>query len=353
MSQIINLNNDSKLNERKSQVLAAVVATYIETSNAVGSSHISTRLGFKVSPATIRTEMAQLEADGYLVQRHISAGRIPSDKGYRYFVDNLIQNEQLGISQQKTVMDFFSSTHLALEELLHQTSNLLSQLTGQVSFVVGTQPDNTLIKGIQLVKLNPTTAIMVIVLSSGDIEKIEVAFPESISEDDLNKIQNCLIQSMLNKSVKKLLKLNTLHRLTDVKKSYISSTLLAIKDIDNRINGKIPEHVYYGGIYNIATTLNEIKDVSNFLKILEEQITVVSLIKDLLNRNVKVSIGQENSVEALSECSIITAPYEINVEPAGSISVIGPTRMRYSQAMATVSTISETLSNSLKFGNNI
>ncbi len=345
------INFESKLNERKSKVLAAIVATYIETSTAVGSSHITDRLGFKVSPATIRAEMSKLEADGYLVQPHISAGRIPSDKGYRYFVDNLIQNEQLGSSQQKTVADFFSSTHLALEELLHETSNLLSHLTGQVSFVVGTQPDNTLIKGVQLVGLTSTNAILVIVLSSGDIEKIEVTYPDPISNDDLTKIQTCLQNGLLNKPVKKLLKINSLGQLTEVKKPYITCTMTAIKDIDKRINGKIPEHIYYGGISNITATLKEINDVSNFLKIIEDQITVVSLIKDLLDRNIKVSIGMENQVGALNECSIVTAPYEINGETAGSISVIGPTRMRYSQAMATVSTISQTLSNSLKFGN--
>jgi heat-inducible transcriptional repressor len=340
-------NQSTKLNDRKSHILSAVVGTYIETSSAVGSSNIAQHLNFKISPATIRSEMAQLESDGYLVQPHISSGRIPSDKGYRYFVDNLIPNDQLVMTEKKKVIDFFSSTHLALEELLHETSNLLSNLTGQISFVVGTPPDTTTIKAFQLVSLDKKTALMIVVLSSGDVEKNEVIFTDDISQTDLNKIQSYFQKQLLNKSIKSLSNYTSLTEILGINQTFISSTVNAIKEVDSRVNGNLPEHVCYGGISNIGTTLKEIKDVSNFLKIIEEQITIVSLIKNLLDKDVNVSIGQENGMEALCQCAIITAPYSIDGKKAGSVSIIGPTRMRYSQAMATVSTISQTLSESL------
>src|SRR6188472_4036711 len=153
------------LDERKTAILSAVVQEYIATALPVGSTHVVDAPGVRVSPATVRNEMAVLEQEGYLVQPHTSAGRVPTDKGYRFFVDHITEPGKLDPPSTQRVGQFFDATHGRLEEMLHHTSNLLAQLTHHTSLVVGPAADRTTVRSVQVVGISSRVAIVVAVFS--------------------------------------------------------------------------------------------------------------------------------------------------------------------------------------------
>jgi heat shock gene repressor HrcA len=159
------------VDERKAAILRSVVEEYIETAQPVGSGHVARTSGLAVSPATVRNEMTALESEGYLRQPHTSAGRVPTDKGYRFFVDGIAEPGTLGVGQRQQVRSFFASAHGALEEMLQDTSRLLSSLTDNAAVVVGRAHEEAGIRSVQLVGLGSGTALVVAVLANGVVEK--------------------------------------------------------------------------------------------------------------------------------------------------------------------------------------
>src|SRR5215470_8917640 len=175
-----------ELDDRKAAILKAVVEEHIHTAQPVGSQTIARSRGLKVSSATVRNEMTILEREGYLVQPHTSAGRVPTDRGYRYFVDHLNQQQPLAPAQRRAVADFFSvfaSAHQVLEELLNSTSQLLARVSTHTAVVVGPQPDTATVRAVQLVGLQPSVVMVLGVLSSGSVEKCVVHTPDDVSDD--------------------------------------------------------------------------------------------------------------------------------------------------------------------------
>src|SRR5271155_3618003 len=162
---------DDELDPRKAAILNAVVSEYIETAEPVGSAHITGTPGVEVSSATVRSDMAALERDGYLAQPHTSAGRIPTDKGYRFFVDHLGRPGTLGPHERHEVRRFFAHVHGEVEDLLGRTSGLLAGLTDYAAVVVGPRHESAKIRSVQLVGLSPRLALLVVVLSDGAVEK--------------------------------------------------------------------------------------------------------------------------------------------------------------------------------------
>ncbi len=243
------------LDDRKASVLRAVVEAYIETAQPVGSGHVARSSGVNVSPATVRNEMALLEQDGYLFQPHTSAGRVPTEKGYRFFVDAIDAPGRLGSSETHQVRSFFARAHGELEQMLADTSRLLSGLTQYTALVVA--PPNEVVP-------EPT----------------------------------------------------------------------------------VP-NVYIGGTSHTADAFDAVATVREVLRILEEQLMVVTLLKDVVDRGLNVAIGTETGIEPLADCSVVVAPYEVGGEVAGSIGVLGPTRMHYPQAMAAVAVVSKRLGDRL------
>src|SRR4051812_2203608 len=171
------------LDDRKTAILSAVVQEYITTALPVGSTHIADAPGVRVSSATVRNEMAVLERDGYLVQPHTSAGRIPTDKGYRFFVDQLAPPGGLQPAQRQRVRDFFAKTHGELEQMLHDTSQLLSGLTDYAAVVVAPPHEVASIRSAQLVALGPHIALLVLVLSNGVVEKHSIELGADVGEE--------------------------------------------------------------------------------------------------------------------------------------------------------------------------
>jgi heat-inducible transcriptional repressor len=332
------------LEERRAAILRAVVEGYIETAQPVGSSHVARREGLAVSPATIRNDMVALEQEGYLTQPHTSAGRVPTDKGYRFFVDSFAGSGQLDAAKQQEVKSFFATAHGALEDMLHSTSQLLSNLTDYAAVVVGPPHEQATIRSVQLVGLGGRTGLVVVVLSNGVVEKAIIDLAEDTGEERLGAATAHLSKCLVG---------GTLADLPEVTASgdvLLDDVCAAAVRAVEAGHDKEADHVYVGGASRMAVAFDAVDTVRRVLGTLEQQYVVVGLLRDVMDRGLSVAIGAEHGLENLAECSIVVAPYEVEGEPAGSIGVLGPTRMHYPQALAAVAVVSQRLGRRLSEG---
>ena len=332
------------LDDRKAAILRAVVQEYIETAQPVGSSHVTRSSAVKVSPATVRNEMAVLEREGYLVQPHTSAGRIPTDKGYRFFVDQLTGPGALEPAQRNRVREFFARAHGELEQMLHDTSQLLSGLTDYAAVVVGPPHEAATIRSVQLVGLAPRVALLVAVLSNGVVEKRTVELKSDTGDDRINAASAHVAAHLTGRT---LADPGTLPATGD---GATDATVKAVLGSLRSGHDDEPDHVFVGGASRMAGAFDAVDTVREVLAILEQQYVVVGLLRDVLDRGLSVAIGAEHGVEPLAECSIVVSPYLVEGEHSGTIGVLGPTRMNYPQALAAVAVVGQRLSRHLSEG---
>jgi len=332
------------LDERKAAILRAVVEEYIETAQPVGSAHVASARGVDVSSATVRNEMAQLEADGYLVQPHTSAGRIPTEKGYRFFVDHLRRPMVLPGRSAEQVRAFFERAHGEVEEMLSETGRLLSNLTDLTSVVVSPSSAEANVRAVHLVGLSPTAALVVVVLSDGTVEKHALERSDEVGDERLAAATAHLTAHLTAVPRSRLPRVPaTGDALTD---GVVDKVLTALRP---RPVADI-EQVFVGGTAQVAKAFDAIETVRAVLSILEQQYVVVTLLRDVLDRGLHVAIGSETGMEPLAQCALVVAPYEIEGERLGTIGVLGPTRMNYPQALAAVAVVSDRLSDTLADG---
>lgn len=331
------------LDDRKSAILRAVVQTYIETAQPVGSSHVVEATAVGVSPATVRNEMTVLEREGYLVQPHTSAGRIPTEKGYRFFVDELGPGE-LGPAQTRQVRAFFAHAHGELEEMLQSTSRLLSKLTATTAVVIGEPTDAATIRSVQLVGLSSHTHLVVAVLSSGAVLRRTVETPEVADDDTLARATVVVARHLGGRSVAAVTDAPPTGDagLDDIVRAAVAAVRATLAD-DGR-------KVFVEGASNIAGAFDATSTLREVLGLLEQQVSVVTLLRDVLDRGLTVAIGSETGLPPLAECSLVVAPYEVGGERAGTIGVLGPTRMNYQETLAAVAVVSHRLSRFLTEG---
>ena len=332
------------MDERKAAILRAVVEGYIETAQPVGSSHVARQADVPVSPATVRNEMATLEREGYLVQPHTSAGRIPTDKGYRFFVDQLTAPGPLDPARRQLVRDFFRKAHGELEQMLHSTSRLLSSLTDYAAVVVGPAHEAATVRSLQVVGLAPRQALVVAVLSNGVVEKRSIELDSEVGDERLAAAGTHVAATAVGAGIGLLPEPTpTGDAIIDALASQIVTALRGGHDDE-------PDHVFVGGAARMADAFDAVETVRQVLTTLEQQYVVVSLVQDVLDRGLSVAIGREHGLVPLAECSVVVAPYEVEGEPAGSIGVLGPTRMNYPQALAAVAVVSKRLGERLSEG---
>jgi heat-inducible transcriptional repressor len=333
------------LDERKAAILRAVVEEYIETAQPVGSAHVAQAAQTQVSSATIRNEMAVLEREGYLVQPHTSAGRIPTDKGYRFFVDQLTGPGALAPARRQMVKEFFDRAHGEIEQMLHDTSRLLSSVTDYAAVVVGPPHEAATIRSAQLVALGANVAVLVVVLSNGRVEKRTVEWPEAnVGEERVAAAGAHIAAHVVGRTVGDLPGVPaTGDAATDALAEQAVEALRGGHDEE-------PEHVFVGGASRMATAFDAVDTVRGVLDILEQQYVVVTLLRDVIDRGLSVAIGAEHGVEPLAECAVVVAPYTVEGEPAGTVGVLGPSRMDYPQALAAVAVVSQRLGRRLSEG---
>ncbi|MEZ5320659.1 MAG: heat-inducible transcriptional repressor HrcA [Microthrixaceae bacterium] len=334
---------DRSLDDRKAAILRAVVKAYIETAQPVGSANVVEGGALGVSPATVRSEMTVLEREGYLTQPHTSAGRIPTQRGYRFFVDQLGPGE-LDAAQRRQVRGFFSHAHGELEEMLRSTTRMLARLTSTTAVVVGDVADAAVVRSVQLVGLSARTCLLVVVLSSGTVLKRSIERADPIDDDVLASAAALLTAGLRDKRPSKALAVGLSgDPLVD---SIVADALDAIAHTVAE-SGHL---VHIEGASNMAEAFDAASTLHAVLGLLEQQMAVVSLIEDVLDRGLTVAIGSETGLAPLSECSLVVAPYRVDGERAGTIGVLGPTRMNYEETLAAVAVVSNRLSRLLSEG---
>ena len=334
------------LEDRKAAILSAVVEEYIHTAQPVGSERVAASHAVEVSSATIRSELANLEDQGYLVQPHTSAGRVPTEKAYRFFVDHLDTPGTLDAADREQVQAFFSRSHSEMEQMLADTSSLLANLTGSAAVVLAPDRDQLEVRSVQVVGLTSDLALLVLVMANGTVEKhtLElVGDAAEPSEATLAVAAAYLSGALIGRRLSAVLPVPATGEPS-------VDAVLRTAEVILAERSDRADKAWVGGTALVVGAFDEIERVRRVLDVLERQFVVVTLVKDVIDRGLSVAIGAETGLETLAGCSLVVAPYEIEGQPAGSIGVLGPTRMDYSQAMATVAVVGRRLGDRLTEG---
>ncbi len=339
------LPDATELDPRKLAVLRAVVTEYVANGEPVGSKRVVEVAKLEVSAATVRNEMAALEELGYITQPHTSAGRVPTDAGYRRFVDDLRANPALDGPRRELIEELLGSSH-DVEDLLARTSTVLSQLTRLVSLVIAPAIDASRLKLVELVGLGPGSALLLMVADTGRVEKRSVDLPAGTTDVDLDRVRTMLGEHVRGR---RLGEVNaTLQAVAEDVPSDLRGILRALVDATaNDLDDDTVHHVFVGGQASLAGDETfEREHLSRMLQLLEERATLARLLSSATaDDEPTVRIGGENEVEDLRAASLVAQRYRLVT--AGSLGVLGPTRMDYAGVLATVRAVADQLQETL------
>lgn len=334
-----------QLDARKEKILQAIVQDYILTAEPVSSRAIARKYQLGVSPATIRNEMADLEEMGLIEQPHASAGRIPSDKGYRYYVNLLMEKRPLPLKEREYIRTRFAERMRALEEVIRRTGELLAEMSSLVALVLGPRWTESTLQFIQLLPFGNQRALLLIVTNTGIIQHQFLDLPEAVQPEDLKKITFVLNQKLEKMSLREV-KRSTLQEiyLELMAQRALVNFILELLDFSTGLaqEGK----VYLEGLLNILSQ-PEFRDPEKLrllLGVLEEEGFVRELLTESALPGIFVRIGHENKLGELSNCTLITATYELEGRVVGTVGILGPTRMEYARVIALVDFTSKVLS---------
>jgi len=339
-----------KMDERKQRILQALILDYIATGDPVGSRTIAKTNKLGVSSATIRNEMADLEEMGLIEQPHTSAGRIPSQFGYRYYVDCLMEKQPLPEQVKKYIQEILSEKISETEVLVQVCSKLLSQLTNYTAMVMAPIMGKIKLRYIQLLPLEKSKVVLVVVLDNGHVEHRTLELPFSLRNEEIQYISQTLNNNLQGLSIGQWKSgvLNTIYYELAQQKYFLNEI---IEIIEMALVSKDDHKVYLGGMLNILDQpeFKDVEKVKDLLELLEED----KVLKDVLTNTgqeigIKVKIGTENPYEGMKKCSLITATYELDGKVIGTLGVLGPTRMEYSKAVSIVEFLTFALTEGLR-----
>ncbi|MDD6797552.1 MAG: heat-inducible transcriptional repressor HrcA [Clostridia bacterium] len=337
-----------ELDERKLKILHAIIQNYLETGEPVGSRTISKYADLNLSSATIRNEMADLEELGYIVQPHTSAGRIPTDKGYRLYVDNMLREKEEEIAgreqEVEKMKDFLAEKVDRVEELLQNVAKSLAIDTNYATMVTTPQFHHNKLKFVQLSQLEPKKILAVIVMDGNLIRNKVIDVNEEISQETLLKL-NVLLNSTLNGLTLEEINLGIISRMQNQAGEQIELVRHVLDVIAETISSADDLQIYTSGATNIFKypELSDSSKASELICTLEEKERLTDLITDSLqkdnNQGIQVYIGSETPVQTMKDCSVVTANYELRDGVRGTIGIIGPKRMDYEKVVETLQTI--------------
>jgi heat-inducible transcriptional repressor len=336
---------DDELDPRKRTILRAIVAEYVANGEPVGSKRVVGAAHLDVSAATVRNEMAALEELGYITQPHTSAGRIPTDKGYRRFVDELTREPLVDDPRRELVQELLGSSR-DVEDLLARTSTVLSQLTHLVSLVIAPAVDASRLKLVELVGLSPAAALLLLVADTGRVDKRVVDLPARTTEADLDRARGVLVEHVRGRRIGQVHA--TVQELAEAAPSDLRELFAALADATAAdLAEDTVHHVFVGGQAALAgDRAFERAHLSRVLELLEERVTLTKLFAEATaDDEPTVRIGEENEVEDLRAASLVAQRYRLVT--AGSLGVLGPTRMDYASVLATVRAVADQLQRTL------
>ena len=338
--------------DRRLKVLSAIVTDYVRTREPVGSRALAERYRLGVSPATIRNDMAALEDEGYIHQPHTSAGRVPTEKGYRLFVDEVARVKPLSGPERRAITALLSGA-VDLEQVVSRTVRALAQLTGQLAVVEYPSLRRTALRHLELVALGPVRVLLVIITDTGRVEQRTVSMPAGRVVDPL-VLES--LRTRVNTALAGRIAADVVPILTSLaERAPEEERLLLTAVADELIEALRPdgeERIVVAGTANLARSTLDFSSLGPLLDAVEEQVVLLRLFAEdaacglsRANAGMRVSIGSENHDDALAEASVVTASYGAGTgDVVAHLGVIGPTRMDYPAAMAAVRAVARYLS---------
>jgi heat-inducible transcriptional repressor len=332
------------LEERRLAVLRAIVQDYVATHEPVGSKALVERHNLGVSPATIRNDMAALEDEGYIAQPHTSAGRVPTDLGYRLFVDRLSGVKPLSAPERRAIHQFLDDA-VDLDDVMSRTVRLLAQITRQVALVQYPSLTRSTIRHVELVSLSESRVILVIIVDTGRVEQRLIECPAPVGDDTLGDLRARLIEALVGKHFADVPDaVESLEEAFPVDERPIVHAVVSA--VLESVSERHDERVVLGGTAHLARYGEAFPiAIQPVLEALEEQVVLLRLLGEVAPpQGVTVRIGHENPVERLESTSVITAQYARGDQPVASLGIVGPTHMDYPGTMSAVHAVARYVS---------
>ena len=329
-----------ELDERKITILKAIIKNYMDTGEPVGSRTISKYMDTKWSSATIRNEMSDLEEMGYIIQPHTSAGRIPSDKGYRFYVDQIMQEKDQEVTE---IQELMIQRVDRLELVLKKLAKLLARDTNYAAMISGPQYHRNKLKFIQLSKVDAYKLLIVTVVEGNLIKNTIVNVQEELSEDDILNL-NILLNTNLNGLTIEEINLGVISKMKEQAGVHGQVVDLVLNEVADVIKADQDDlQIYTSGTTNIFKypELSDNQKASQLLSTLEHTESLQQLVNDVNDSEtgIQVYIGEESPVQAMRDCSVVTANYDLGEGIRGTIGIIGPKRMDYEKVLKTLRTL--------------
>jgi len=336
------------LEERRLAVLRAIVEDYVSTHEPVGSKALVERHNLGVSPATIRNDMAALEDEGYITHPHTSAGRVPTDRGYRLFVDQISDVKPLSAAERKAIERFLGDA-VDLVDVMGRTVRLLAQITQQVALVQYPSLERSSVRHVELIAVSETRLMLVVIMDTGRVEQRVIECSAPLSEQVLGDLRARLNAAVANKPFAFVP-----DALQDLDKAFAAEDQRLVQAVMaavlEAVTERLEERVVLGGTAHLARYQQSFPmAIQPVLEALEEQVVLLRLLGELsIESPVTVRIGQENDVQGLESTSVVTAGYGQSDQPVASLGIVGPTHMDYAGTMSSVHAVAQYVSKILK-----
>lgn len=335
-----------QLDDRKTKILYAIIKTYLETGEPVGSRTISKYADLNLSSATIRNEMSDLEEMGYIVQPHTSAGRIPSDKGYRFYVDQMMEYKEREVTEMKELM---IQKQDKMEQILKQVVKVLANNTNYATMITAPQYHRTKLKFIQLSVISESQMLAVVV-TEGNVVKNKMLHMEHRLDNETVLKLNILLNTSLNGLTMEQINLGTIAKLKEqagIHSEVVNSVLDAVAEAIRMDDEDL--EIYTSGATNIFKypELSDNERARELISAFEEKKQLVNLVTETMNSEentgIQVYIGNESPMQNMKDCSVVTAAYELGDGMKGTIGIIGPKRMDYDRVVSALKTLTTQL----------
>ncbi len=330
------------LDDRKKKVLQAIVEEYVNTAEPVSSSSITNNYELNYSSATIRNEMANLEKSGYLEKTHTSSGRIPSEKGYRYYVDELLKDDNISIEEVKYISQKLETKINEIDELTKITTSTISEITHYTTVAIGPSTQDLLIEEVKFVLLGPRMLMAIILTNTGMVKETIIKFDEDITEKQVETINYMFNQKLKGQPIEIIDAPLEEYLIKEMKYS-----VKVIRPIIEQIKKVISQErqIYLQGA-NKAFDLpefNSLEVAKNFVNILDTKEVMQDMLDSGFAQDINVYIGDENEQKELKDFSVITFKHKVNGKDLGTIGIIGPKRMDYSKVISVMKYINKKL----------
>jgi heat-inducible transcriptional repressor len=327
---------DDELSERKMRILKTLIDDYIQTAQPVGSRTISKKHELGLSSATIRNEMADLEEMGYITQPHTSAGRVPSDKGYRFYVDHLMQVETLASDEIKKIRSAIELRLNEIDALINSASDIVSTVTGYTAFALTPLLTKTILRTVQVVQIDERRALVIVVTGGGIVKNSIVRLNTECTSDEMIKLSSFLEEKLSGKIIENIQmpSVDIISRETKVDSNIIECIL---EGLNICLKGTEQSDLMLHGTTNLLNhpEFSDLLKVKEVLELFSDKDVIKTMISSAMRKSgLQVQIGKENQLGRMQECSVVTTAYGVGNTDVGAFGILGPTRMSYAKVIS-------------------